>query len=441
MSCNEPLRSRLGARDGGGPLPRLRASVDVTGLGPEHGEDLVCLYDRQDPASGQAVITRAGLLLASLLDGSRSASAVRAAFALRTGSTLGPAEIGGFVDQLDRANLLDSPRFRAEQRRIAEQFRTLPARPAVHAGGAYPGDPVALTKFLDSRYTISGGPGAMPQPVSRPSRRGLIAPHIDLHRGGHSYAWGYRELAESEPAELYVLLGTCHQPMRRPFAATALPYDTPFGPVAADPDFLDRLQRRAPFDLLEDELSHRREHALEFQAVYLRHLGHTSSDGPARVVTILCVPPSRLRDGGTPRDDAATEETIQAIAETVAEDGRRVCFIAGADFAHVGPQFGDPSPVDRRFAEHVRAGDLAMLEYAAAGDADGFYRQVVRERPGPGMAGDSMAVGGPRRICGLAPMYALLRLVDRQNGQVLHYDQWIDQDGAGSVTFGCVLFD
>jgi predicted class III extradiol MEMO1 family dioxygenase len=151
-----------------------------------------------------------------------------------------------------------------------------------------------------------------------------------------------------------------------------------------------------------------------------------------------------LRSGGTPRDDAATEEVIQAIAEIVAEseaEGRRVCFVAGADFAHVGPQFGDPSAVDRRFADHVRAGDLAMLERCAAGDADGFYRQVVRERPGPGMAGDSMAVGGPRRICGLAPMYALLRLVDRQNGQVLHYDQWIDRGGAGSVTFGCVVFD
>jgi hypothetical protein len=38
-------------------------------------------------------------------------------------------------------------------------------------------------------------------------------------------------------------------------------------------------------------------------------------------------------------------------------------------------------------------------------------------------------------------MYALLRLVDRTNGEVLHYDQWIDAGGAGSVTFGCVVFD
>lgn len=441
MSVDGPPLSASGTGRAGGPLPRLRPSVDVAGLGPEQGEDAVCLYDRQDPSAGQAVITRAGLLLASLLDGSRTAKAVSVAFALRTGSTLGSAEIAGFVDQLDRANLLDSPRYHAGQRRIAEQFRARASRPAVHAGGSYPGEPAALRRFLEGWYTAEGGPGAAPGPVCRPSPRGLIAPHIDLHRGGHSYAWGYRALAESEPADVYVLLGTCHQPMRRPFAATALPYDTPFGPVAADADFLDRLQRRAPFDLFEDELSHRREHALEFQTVYLRHLGHSGADGPASVVSILCVPPGRVRHGGTPRDDAATEEMIQALAETVAEDGRRVCFIAGADFAHVGPQFGDPSPVDRRFADHVRTGDLAMLEHAAAGDADGFYRQVVQERPGPGMAGDSMAVGGPRRICGLAPMYALLRLVNHQNGQVLHYDQWIDRGGAGSVTFGCVLFD
>jgi predicted class III extradiol MEMO1 family dioxygenase len=429
------------------PLPRLRPSIDVVEVGSEYGEDSVCLYDRQDPATGQTIITRAGLLLASLLDGSRTVSTVRTTFALRTGATLGAQEISAFVDQLDRANLLDSPRYHQTQRRVAREFRARSTRPAVHAGGAYPGDPAALTSFLDARYTMQGGPGARPGPVSHPSRRGLIAPHIDLHRGGHSYAWGYRALAESEPAELYVLLGTCHQPMRRPFAATGLPYDTPFGPVTGDPDFLDRLQQRAPYDIYEDELSHRREHALEFQAVYLRYLGHTGeagssgNDGPAKVVSILCVPPGRLPDGGTPRDDAATEDMIQALTETVAEDGRRVCFIAGADFAHIGPQFGDPAPVDRSFADHVRVGDLAMLEHCAAGDADAFYRQVVQEAPGPGMAGDSLAVGGPRRICGLAPMYATLRLVDRQQGEVLHYDQWIDEGGAGSVTFGCVLFD
>ena len=53
-------------------------------------------------------MSRAGLLLASLLNGERTAAAVGAAFALRTGSTLPPADLAAFVKQLDEANLLDS---------------------------------------------------------------------------------------------------------------------------------------------------------------------------------------------------------------------------------------------------------------------------------------------------------------------------------------------
>jgi MEMO1 family protein len=422
------------------PLPRLRAAIDVARMPPEHGHDLVCLYDREDPTAGQVIVSQVGLLLASLLDGQRTASGVQAVFALRTGQTLPPDELRWFVEELDRANLLESTRYRLQEQRAATAFRAGAARPAVHAGGAYPGQPGALREFLTSQYTRAGGPGGLPGPVSRPSLRGLVAPHIDLHRGGHSYAWGYRALAESEPADLYVLLGTSHLPMRRPFAATRLPYDTPLGPVTADRAILDRLQALVSFDIFEDELAHRREHALEFQAVYLRHLGHSGHGAPAQVVSILCVPPAQVRESSTPRDDPATEEFLRALQSLLREDGRRICFIAGADFAHVGPQFGDPRAVDREFADHVRAGDRAMLELIAAGDADGFYRQVVEEAPGPGMANESAAVGGPRRVCGLAPTYALLRLVERGNGEILHYDQWIDDGGAGSVTFGCVMF-
>ncbi|MDP8922687.1 MAG: AmmeMemoRadiSam system protein B [Chloroflexota bacterium] len=419
--------------------PRLRPTVDAVPI--EYGSQrLVCLYDRQDPSAGQVVLSEHGVLLASLLDGRRTPSAIRMLFALRGATAVGTLEIAEFVRQLDEAYLLDSERYRERERQRAAWFRAQPTRPTAHAGGAYPAGPTELRAFLDARYMLPGGPGAAPGPRRQQCLRGLIAPHIDLHRGGHSYAWGYRELAECEPAELYVLLGTCHLPMERPFAATARPYDTPFGPVRADPDFLERLASRTPFDLFAGELSHRAEHSLEFQALYLRYIEHSGDEHSAAVVPILCVPPTAGRDGATPGEDPETADFIDALRQTIAEDGRRVCFIAGADFAHVGPQFGDPALVDRRFAEHVRRGDLEMLERVAAGDADGFYRQVTGERPGSGMVGDSRAVGGPRRICGLAPMYALLSLVGPSEGRVLHYDQWIDPRRTGSVTFGCVAF-
>lgn len=409
---------------------------------------MIFLFDRQEPGGSQVVISEPGLLLATLLDGARTAPAVRAAFSLRTGLAVTEQQIADFVRQLDQANLLDSDRHRDRLQAQVDAFRRLPTRPAAHAGGAYPSDGAGLRQFLDARYSMPGGPGALPSAPRGASPQALIAPHIDLHRGGHSYAWGYRELAEREPAELYILLGTCHTPMATPFAATRKAYDTPLGPVHADIDFLERLQRRAPFDLYSQEYSHRSEHSLELQAVYLRYLGYAGDDGQearrpsetAPVVPLLCVPPPDLADGQTPSDSPALHDLLAALRETIAEDGRRVCLVAGADFAHVGPQFGDPAPVDPAFAARVEVGDRAMLELMACGDADGFYRQVVDEAPAAGMTGDARAVGGPRRICGLAPIYALLWLLGPSDGRVVHYDQWIDANGAGSVTFGCVSY-
>lgn len=422
------------------PLPRLRPSVDLTRVQAD-GTPMVCLFDRLEPGGGQAVISEAGLFLASLLDGERTASAVRAAFAIQTGVPVSELEIADFVRRLDQANLLDSERHRSWSLHRVDTFRRASTRPASHAGGAYPADPGELRAFLDTRYLVPNGPGAPPAAARGPSPRALVAPHIDLHRGGHGYAWAYRELAERKPAGLYVLLGTCHTPMATPFAATRKAYETPLGPVPADGAFLDRLARRAPFDLYAQEYAHRAEHSLEFQAVYLRYLGYAGGeDGAAPIVPILCAPPHDLPTGAVLDRSPTAGPFLEALRQTIAEDGRRVCLVVGADFAHVGPQFGDPAPVDRPFAARVESGDRAMLELMARGDADGFYRQVVAESPGPGMAGDAEAVGGPRRICGLAPIYAALRLLGPSDGRVVHYDQWIDAGGAGSVTFGSVVF-
>jgi predicted class III extradiol MEMO1 family dioxygenase len=102
--------------------------------------------------------------------------------------------------------------------------------------------------------------------------------------------------------------------------------------------------------------------------------------------------------------------------------------VAGADLAHVGPQFGDQRPVGRAFSEAVGRDDLEMLEIVGRGDAEGFYRQVMRDRDA-------------RRICGLAPIYYLLSLVGPAEGRLIKYSQWIDHTGHGAVTYAGVIFE
>jgi predicted class III extradiol MEMO1 family dioxygenase len=99
--------------------------------------------------------------------------------------------------------------------------------------------------------------------------------------------------------------------------------------------------------------------------------------------------------------------------------------IAGADLAHVGPRFGDPEPVSLAERTRLEGEDRAMLAAVAAGDAEAFFENVARD-------------GDRRRICGLSPIYALLRTLGGAPGVIRRYAQWPDPQGV--VTFASVVF-
>jgi len=96
---------------------------------------------------------------------------------------------------------------------------------------------------------------------------------MDLWRAAVGYGHAYRALAEALRPEVttFVLLGTSHAPMNRPFAVCAKAFDTPLGALEPDHEAIDELAAASRFDLREDEYLHKGEHSLEFQAVFLRH--------------------------------------------------------------------------------------------------------------------------------------------------------------------------
>ena len=392
------------------------------------GQQLYCLRDHIEPTGPAVLVSREGLFLLSLMDGERDLLRLRTAFTLRTGATITAAQVEGFVRQLDEAYLLVGPRFDGRLAELRAAFQAAPNRAATHAGGGYAGEATALEAALDAYFLAPDGPGSLPGAATGRELVGLVAPHVDLHRGGPTYAWAYRALAEAADPELIVLLGTCHAPMDTPFAATTKDYDTPLGPVPTDAAFVRDLAARYAGDLFADEFAHRAEHALEFQAVYLRYLQRRGWLGPVQVVPILCGSPHAHVGGeATPREVAPIAEFVALLGERLAAAGRRWCILAGADLAHVGPQFGDPAPVTEPFLAEVGAADRAMLALAAAGDADGFYRNVM---------GD----GDRRRICGIAPLDTMLRLLPTARGEVLRYTQWADPNGYSSVSFASLAY-
>jgi AmmeMemoRadiSam system protein B len=409
-------------------FPRLR-SIEIFPTNDRSRRGFV-LRDPADPSINPIVVSDGAAEVLVLLDGSRTVPQLSTALLLR-GASITENQLRSFLYRLDEAGFLEGPRatFRAEQRKA--DFLTLPVRPAAHAGGAYPVSASELSAKLAAGYVDPAGPRALPglRASNASPIRAAIAPHVDLHRGAPTYSWAYKALAEAQPAELYVVLGTCHTPVDGHFAATRKAYDTPLGLLPTSVDFMERFARIWGHDPFKGEISHAGEHSIEFQAVYLRSLG-LASESAAPIVPILCDSlHSMVPFGKTPREVGLVESFVSALGESIASDGRRITLIAAVDLAHVGRRFGDHWPVDATRASEVGCADRAMLELILAADADAYFADVMRDRDA-------------RRICGFTPLYVLTALMqaEARQGELLRYTQWVDADLSSSVTFASAIF-
>jgi AmmeMemoRadiSam system protein B len=392
------------------PLPRLRA---VEAFPVDHeGERAIALRDPAGFTSSVVVLPRPLLEIVSLFDGEHTLADVQAVLMRRHGERVTAAHIESIAASLDEHGFLDSPRFAERVAAIEQEFRDAPTRAAAHAGGAYHAEPKALRQAMDAFFAPPAGPGPIGRPRPGVPVRGVIAPHIDFHRGGAGYAWAYREIGERCDADLFVIFGTCHAGLRHPFALTGKDYETPLGTARVDQEFVEALVRRSRQECFGSELGHRTEHSIEFQAVFLRYLF-----GRRREFTIVPVLASfaheALARGQEPEADARVPRFLDAVIETAMASGRKVAFVAGADLAHVGPRFGDPEPVSPEGLARIEREDRAMLETVTGADATAFFESVAAD-------------GDRRRICGYSPIYALLRCLPGATGALRHYGQWPD---------------
>jgi AmmeMemoRadiSam system protein B len=390
----------------------------------QDGRRLMALRDPSGFTDQVVALPMPLLDVVSLFDGEHSLGQIHAIVKERHGEAPTVEQIASIARSLDDNGFLDSVSFAERQRATEEAFRQSPTRPAVHAGGAYAGKPEALAAQIDGFFTHADGPGFAARSANSGGVRGFLAPHIDFHRGGPTYAWAYREAIERSDADLFVILGTCHAGMPDPFAATLKAFDTPLGSAPVDRDFFDALERRYGGGLLASEAAHRTEHSIEFQVVMLRHLL-----AKRRPFTILPVLASYVHEAvwarSDPEADPRVPRFIDGLLETMAASGRKTCLIAGVDLAHVGPRFGDPEANTDESLAAVAAADRRMLEAVVAGEPTSFYASVAHD-------------GDRRRICGLSPIYTFLRALPGVRGRLIRYSQWPDPEGA--VTFCAAAF-
>jgi AmmeMemoRadiSam system protein B len=332
-----------------------------------------------------------------------------------------------FIAQLDDLLMLESPRFEEAYREVRESYHRLEIRPAALEGRSYPADAGELTRFLDGHFaeavmmrTEAGEPEAAAD--ARP--RALLAPHLDPRRSGAIMARAFLELgaAPREPLRI-VVFGTGHSLLDDTVALTRKHFETPLGRVPCDTAFVDRVAAKLGDFAYRSELAHRDEHSIEFEAVFLRK---RMGDRPFTIVPILCGGFHDLVDEGrTPREDAGFETLIGAVREAEHALGGDTVYLAGVDFSHVGPRFGDPR-IEAPVAGEIERMDRAAIAAAVKGDADAWFRAIADH-------GDST------RICGFAPVYALLRCAEPGAGRLLRYEQ-SKEDDTSLVTVAAMVW-
>lgn len=382
------------------------------------------LRDTQGVTSAHAVLPPEVIPIVARFTGASTCQQIARDVERETGMQVPVEIVVKLATELEDALFVDGAPYRRERARIEREFASAAVRPASHAGGAYHDDPKELAQYIDSACLGAHEPtnGKRP-PTGRLA--GLVAPHIDPWRGARGYGAAYRALASALPEDVdtFVLVGTSHAPMREPFALCRKTFATPLGPMEADTDSIDALATACDFDPYADQFNHKREHSLEFQAVFLRHvLGKRK----AKIIPILAGLGEQQASGESPTKSRAVTRFFDALRKIV--DRRRAVVVAGADLAHVGPRFGDPRPFDEVARSRLHVADRESLARAERVDAEAFWEDVVHDLE-------------TRRICGLGPMYSLLRTIaPGARGEVCHYEQTVDPEEGSIVSHAAMGF-
>ena len=397
-------------------FPRLRRLMIMPVRDGER--ELLVVQDPVGIMTGQPVLGMESLAILQLLDGTVSLTDISAAVMQESKDLSVGNMIRDFIAQLDELLMLESPRFERALAEARAQYHVLEIRPAALEGVSYPADRAELEGLLDGHFAEAeqmrasrGEPAAASDAVPR----AILAPHLDPKREGPLMARAFLELGDQPRTPLrVVILGTGHNLVGEFFALTRKHFQTALGKAACDTAFVDRVAAKLGDAAYRGELSHREEHSIEFQVLYLQR---RLKDRPFTIVPILCGGfYTLLDDGRTPREEPGVEALIAAIREAETALGGATTYVAGVDFSHVGPRFGD-AKVTEEVKTAVREVDQAALTAAAAGDADAWFRAIAEQ-------------DDATRICGYAPTYVTLRCAEPGAGRALGYAQSEERDSS-----------
>lgn len=408
--------------EGNALKPKIRMDLDFFPIEHE-GEQMVGIRDPMGLAENTILIPPHIFYMLALMDGESGVEKIQEGFFEKFEHKPPIEQIEALIKRLDKEGFLDSSDFRVRVLAMEEAFKKAPIRASALAGRSFPESKEELQALVE---VIFAKVPEQSDEANKGRLTGIIAPHIDFQRGSKLFAKAYRPLFDEPPPATVLIMGTAHHGDGSPFILARKGFETPLGISELDAGFADHLVGRCSFDIEKGLLSHRTEHSIEFQVVFLQHI--FGVDNGPKIVPVLC---GNVLDGVGPGESPAIVPEVASFLEATGEAIRNsegpVLIVAGADMSHVGPRFGSVEPLTPEFTERVRTEDKVALRAAAEGDAEAFFQKVAE-------------IENRNNICSVTQIYALLKLLGNPDGKLLSYDMAVNEQNGTAVGFAALNF-
>jgi AmmeMemoRadiSam system protein B len=399
-------------------LPRLRTDIDVM-PSPVPDRPGLLMRDPFGYTETVLILPPPWVAVLSCLDGEHSELDAQELLTRLSGGALVERErVRELVSLLSREGFLETEELSLRKEAKHAAFRTACLREASHVGTAYPDTASGIHERFAEALPEPAGERALPY--------ALAAPHVSPEGGFGSYGAAY-DFGVDGREPTFVILGTSHYGRPERFGLTRKPFQTPLGTAEVDSTLHDFLAERGADAVVEEDYCHAREHAIEFQVLFLQYV----LKRPIQILPVLCGPfVESLRSGKPPESLESTRRMFDALGELAASRSDLV-WVLGVDMAHVGRRYGHADSVraDEGVMLEVRERDLERLGRICSGDAEGFFELVHPE-------------SDPLNWCGYPPFYTFLKSVAPAldlEGEVLRYEQW-NIDPASVVSFAALHF-
>ncbi len=406
-------------------LPSLRKDVDYFPT-TENDQTLIVLSDKKGIAQSPIAISQEMFSVFYILEGNITEQQFRDFFGNEFGAEATNVILQN-ISQLDEMGFLDSPKYHDILLQYHREYETQPYRPMLTLGHSYPEDKNDFMKYMEDLFQKNISKN------TKKNYRGIIAPHLDLSLADYShriYAASYNAISESD-ADTFVIFGTSHFAMTNYFMFTQKRYNTPLVTIENDNEIVNEISKRLngmekldkDFDNFTiDDDAHRWEHSIEYAAVMISYVFRNRK---IKIIPILTGSFFEyIHNHQQPAENPLIAKTLQVIKEVISEKNRNVCWISSVDFSHIGNKFGDEFDAKTKLEECEREDKISISHILKANYKEFFQKGIYDQ--------------DKWKICGLSPIYSQMLAMDTQQGDLLDYNQWYEEQTKSAVTIAAI---